>query len=102
MLLIFYIFLLFSPIISIYSFTYKANHKFIIVYKIKDNKCGQARIQDKYFEKAQKFSNIEKGSCRANGYKKYVGKETYKIPFIGEIIILKYIKNINVDDFCEL
>lgn len=107
MYLFFCFFFLMNSINGIFSFTPNTNHKFIIVHKIKNEGCGQAKIKDIYFEKANYFSNVQKGSCSSCGYKKYIGKETHIFPFIGKVVIFKYKKdelkeNDCTNDLCDI
>ena len=87
------------------SFKYKPKikHK-IIVHKIENNKCGQTHIKPVYFNHVKKMSNIKNGTCSSDGYNKYCGKEIHKIPFIGKLLIFKFIKNNQdcSDDQCDI
>jgi len=86
------------------SFLLKSSNKYMIVHKITNDECGQAKIKDQYFSKARQFSDIRNGTCHSCGYDKFIRKEIHTFPFIGKLVIMKFKKKELCDNYllCEL
>jgi len=67
-------------------------NEMVTLYKLSDGECGQATIDKKYEEEAEKFAGLIEGTCPSVGYTIEDGTTTITVPFLGKITVAKYKK----------
>merc|ERR1712216_293548 len=70
------------------------------LYQISDGTCGQSDLDCKYAPYAKKFEKgLADGTCADHGYTVKGGTKTIKVPFIGDITVTQYSKQVVVGAF---
>jgi len=70
------------------------------LYLIQNGGCGQSDLDCKYAPYAKKFEKgLADGTCADHGYTVKGGTKTIKVPFIGDITVTQYSKQVVVGAF---
>lgn len=64
----------------------------VYLYKIKDDECGQCKLNKRFIKYAKSFTKLNEGNCYSLGYNVPTGNESIIVPVIGPIIINKFKK----------
>lgn len=81
-----------AAFLSVFSLVAAAPEADVTLYKISDDECGQATLDEKYAGYAKAFAGLSAGTCASRGYTVADGFQTLNVPVLGKVTIGKFKK----------